>query len=403
MRAVCFDPEGVTRECGRVAYGKVEPDRRGAAETPCPREAQMGASEKLMARVDTLSQGAAFSAYEQVRERVLLMKDRERAGLSSVSRPSDYWREELANFEYMLDASPLIIDKLRHHCYHITGLRVYDYRSNRDEARELFEEKLGALIKVGGADLLVPEAPDLGGFGFEIDRALYNLDTLKFYEALIALKNGAVLSDFLEGNERRVVWEIGAGWGGFAYQFKTLCPNVTYIVSDLPELFLFSAVYLMSAFPDATVRFLGDGSPGDSPDDWCEADFVFVPNTMLDAVSPERLDLVVNMVSFQEMTSQQVRNYVNRAYDLGSPYLYSLNRERSAYNRQLSGVRPIIQECFWPHEIPVLPVPYTQMLGEAGLSKSRGRKLARLLRRLVGEGKPDPGYKHTIGWRRVSA
>ncbi len=75
--------------------------------------------------------------------------------------PSAYWEEELANFEYMLDASPLIIDKLRHHTHHITGLRVYDYRTDRDRPRERSIEKLRALLAHGKQELLVPESAAL--------------------------------------------------------------------------------------------------------------------------------------------------------------------------------------------------------------------------------------------------
>ena len=34
---------------------------------------------------------------------------------------SDYWSEEINGFEYIFEASPSIINNLRHHCYHITG------------------------------------------------------------------------------------------------------------------------------------------------------------------------------------------------------------------------------------------------------------------------------------------
>ena len=59
--------------------------------------------------------------------------------------------------------------------------------------------------------------------------------------------------DEIRAPGRKLVWEIGAGWGGFAYQFKTLFPDVTYVIVDLPELFLFSATYLMTLFPEAKV------------------------------------------------------------------------------------------------------------------------------------------------------
>jgi hypothetical protein len=271
---------------------------------------------------------------------------------------------------------------------------VYDYRSHKDEAQRLFEEKLQALIAQDGLDLLVPEARILGGFGFEIEGALFNIDTLKFYEALLALQKGALLSEFRTTAERRVVWEIGAGWGGFAYQFKSLCPQVTYIITDFPELFLFSAVYLMTAFPHARVAFYGEGPAQGLPEDWQEADFVFIPNTCLDAVAPGRLDLTINMVSFQEMTTQQVEMYVQQAFNLGCPYLYSLNRDRSPYNTQLTSVRSIIDKHYWPREVTLLPVSYTKMVDK--VTKKVLEKKTKKQKE-----KSDLDYTHIIGWRRV--
>jgi hypothetical protein len=329
-------------------------------------------------RLDALRESAAFRNYERVRAQVLEMQAP--APAAAADRPSAYWQEELSNFEYMLDASPLVIEKLRHHTYHLTGLRVYDYRTDRGKAEDKFVEKLRALIALGHRDLLVPESRLLGGFGFEVDGELYNIDTLKFFEVLIALEKGAVLPEFRNNSERRLVWEIGAGWGGFPYQFKTLCPNVTYVISDFPELFLFSATYLMTAFPDAKVCFWGEAPAEQVFANWRDYDFIFVPNTALAQMAPERLDLTINMVSFQEMTSGQVAAYAGRAHALGCPLLYSLNRDKSAYNREIESVSEIVSRFYWPHEVDVLPVPYQKMLGDK---------------------RSAVDYKHIIGWRRV--
>jgi hypothetical protein len=257
---------------------------------------------------------------------------------------------------------------------------VYDYRTDRGKAESRFVEKLQALIALGHRDLLVPESRMLGGFGFEVDGELYNIDTLKFFEVLIALEKGAVLQEFRNNRERRLVWEIGAGWGGFPYQFKTVCPNVTYVISDFPELFLFSATYLMTAFPDARVGFWGERPAGQLLASWDEYDFIFVPNTALAQMTPPRLDLTINMVSFQEMTGEQVAAYVGRAFALECPFLYSLNRDKSAYNREIESVSEILARFYWPREIDVLPVPYQKMLGDK---------------------RSTVDYKHVIGWRRV--
>jgi hypothetical protein len=361
-------------------------------------------SDHLKRRIDVLRGSPAYENYLQAREHVLRMKDDAAHGADGVAEPSDYWQEELSGFEYMLDASPLIVEKLRHHCYHVTGIRVYDYRTHKDRGQEQMEQKLRALVDVGGSDLLVPESPLLGGFGFEIDGHLYNIDTLKFFEVLIALDKGAVLGEFRNSAERRVVLEIGAGWGGFAYQFKSLWPNTTYVIVDLPELFLFSATYLKTAFPDARIAF-AESAEEDLDERWLDADFIFVPNTRLEVVTPPRLDLTINMVSFQEMTTEQVDAYVRHAAEQKSAYLYSLNRERSLYNPALSGVHGIISRYFWPHEIDVLPVSYTKMLDKSKVSKAKTRVKSVVKEGIGQAGESDKtamDYKHVIGWPRMT-
>ena len=215
----------------------------------------ISASAALQERLARLRASDAFKNYEYARERVLEM--RARIAASPEHKPSAYWEEELSTFEYMLDASPLVIEKMRHHTHWITGIRAYEYRSQRKRANVRLREKVQALLALGLPDLFVSEWRGLGGYGFEHDGRFFNIDTTKFYEVLIALERGAVLPEFRNNSDRRLVWEIGAGWGGFPYQFKTVCPNVTYVISDFPELFLYSATYLMTAFPGAKVAFWG--------------------------------------------------------------------------------------------------------------------------------------------------
>jgi len=131
------------------------------------------------------------------------------------------------------------------------------------------------------------------------------------------------------------------------------------------------------------MRFYGDVPDEQLFDDWQQLDFVFVPHTAHDRVKPARVDLTINMVSFQEMTSAQVSAYVRRAFDLECPFLYSLNRDRSPHNRELSGVWEIVDRHYWSREYKVLPVNYQKMLNEE-------------------PGPPEREYKHVIGWRRVT-
>jgi hypothetical protein len=362
----------------------------------------MTVASELQSKIDALSTGPAYRNYLAVRERVLDMLDRGAA--RGTDPPSGYWREELAGFEYMLDASPLLVDKLRHHSYHLTGLKVYDYRTGQDEFERRLREKLAALLEIR-EELFVPEPAELGGFGFRYGDGLFNVDTLKFLEAMIALDKGAVLTPFREGRERHVAWEIGAGWGGLAYTFKTLCPNTSYVIVDLPQAFLFSAVYLMTVMPDARITFHGDGPLASLAS---ESDFLFVPHWALDELELPRLDLTLNMVSFQEMTTAQVEAYVDAAWRLGSQYLYSLNRDRSLYNTELSSVGELIERRFWPHEIPVLAISYELLPGTGRRAKLPGAadKLRSAGMKVKQKAARDPDarirrdYRHIVGWRR---
>lgn len=321
----------------------------------------------------------AWDAYGRVRSGVLRMKG---AGATGIAEPSAYWNEELSNIDYMADATPLIVRRLRQHAFWITGLRAYEYRTHNDERHGLFEGRLRALLERGGADLAVPEPESLGGFGYPIDGGLYNLDTLKFLEVLVGMRRSGIL-DQLSRTSRPVVVEIGGGWGGLAYQIKTLIPDATYVIVDLPEVFLFSAVYLGALFPDARHVFATgtDATPAG-------ADFVYVSNTNIDAIRTMSPDVMVNVASFQEMTTAQVDAYGAAGASARCHALYSLNRERSRHNTELTGITDVLTRYYDLHQVDVLDTDYTQAMKKP--SKARKPK--------TGGAPEDPLlYRHLAG------
>jgi hypothetical protein len=309
-----------------------------------------------LAQPSTALDEQAYAHYLGVRQEVARMKAA--ASGPGEGAPSAYWHDELAAIDYISEASPLIVRKLRHHAVHITGLRPYDYR-RFGERQGYFERRLEALIALaGGRELLVPEAEALGGFGYRIDGHLYNVDTIKFFEVLVGMQRGGVVESFARSVSRRMVWEIGGGWGGFAYQFRTLFPNTTYVIVDFAELFLFSATYLSTMFPGATVRFWREDQP--TFDRWEDADFIFIPHDRVEAMRQARPDLLVNLVSFHEMTSPQVDAYVTLAASIRCPTLYSLNRDRSVYNDEIEAVGHILSRHYDIREVRLLGSDYTK-------------------------------------------
>ena len=307
----------------------------------------------------TAVEQAAYENYLRARGEVLRMKAASE-GAAGEAAPSRYWAEELTNIDFMIEASPLIIRKLRHHAFHITNLRPYHYRGYADR-QAYFERRMRALVGLGGGtDLLVPEAEALGGFGYSIDGRLYNVDTLKFFEVFVGMRRAGLLDAFGPGAARRLVWEIGGGWGGFAYQFKTLFPNTTYVIVDFPELFLFSATYLSTIFPEATLRYWREDQP--VFDGWQGVDFIFIPADRADAMREAAPDLLVNLVSFQEMRSTQVEAYAGLAAAAACPALYSLNRDRSHYNDEIDSVSQILSHHYDLREVRLLGSDYTRAI-----------------------------------------
>jgi hypothetical protein len=348
-----------------------------------------GSREALAATLARLRSSDAYRNYELTRERVFDMKDRARAA-GPADGPSKYWTYELGNFDYMIDASPLVIDKLRHHCHHITGVRPYEmHRAAKQDHVESFRAKLEMLAPLGPRELLVPESPILGGFGYQVDVGMVNVDTMKFFEVALALEKAGVLAR-LRTVARPIVCEIGPGWGGYAYTFKRLFPDATIILADLPELFLFSATYLMTAFPSARAMFWGDADAADALGSSTPPDFLFVSDAEIAEVKPPRLDATINMVSFQEMRADQVRGYVNWAADRHSGVLYSLNRDRSPYNDELVSVRDIMRERFDVHDIEMLPMNYSKFIHPSKLD-------ARRLAKITEESRQGLDYRHAVG------
>lgn len=324
--------------------------------------------------VKEAGEDAAFQHYLHVRPHILAMMA---ANPQTSGSASAYWEEEMAGFDYMLDASPLLIRKIREHCYHITGIRSYEYRTHHAHAAPPFAAKLEALRKLDTANLFVPESPAMGGFGHRIENMLINIDTLKFYESLIAMNRAGLLDNVRQ--KRAAVLEIGAGWGGFAYQFKTLFPNSTYIIVDLPPTMLFSATYLSSQFPEAKLFIYGRDDVKLLTTHLLDYDFVFIPHYAFPNLAISPLDLGINMVSFQEMTTEQVSGYMRKLAALGCKALYSHNRDRSRHNAQLTSVSELFKNYYQTEEIKVLPVSYTNLNSKGKTAKKSKKKPKGLL------------------------
>ena len=306
---------------------------------------------------------------------------------------SDYWAEEVLGFEYIFEASPLIINNLRHHCYHITGEFPYPYRNHHNHNSNKFKSKLELLKSLTDTDLLIPEPKSLGGFGFDINGELINLDTLKFLESMIAIEKSGMKAS-LEKINNPIICEIGAGWGGFAYYYCSLFPKSKYLIVDLPQTLIFSYLYLTELFPNKKVNLFGYES--NSLED---CDFLLIPNTEFHNYH-NSIDAAINICSFQEMTSEQVSNYINKIFELDCKFIYSLNRNMNKNNPSLvKTLSDHISEKYQINEIDILKIPYSD-LNVNNLKKRKIDLIKGIIKFLIGRKNNtnvNHKYQHFLG------
>jgi putative sugar O-methyltransferase len=291
----------------------------------------------------------------------------------------EVWEQRLEALVPLLDAPPEQIARLRQHLDPLNlgqaGSRL-QARVN-DQARR--KRQIDLLTRYGGQDLLVPELPLLGGVGLPIDGKLYSEESLLYSRNLLAMRQAGILADIERADQRRIVWQVGAGWGSFAYHFKTLFPHVTYIISDLPEILLFSALYLMTVFSEARFELYDpkradEGFPSDSAGG--PLDFAFLPLNSLDALRPGQLDLTIDLGSFQELPPAVVRAHLRRAHELRTGYVYSYHDAYRSGAERWAESQTLINEYFWPHAAEPFPM---------------GRGVPSRLQR----------HRYLLGWRRL--
>jgi putative sugar O-methyltransferase len=321
----------------------------------------------------------AYDDYLSVRDAVRRMK--EWSGGAAVAY-TDGEQRTIDALVPLWDATPDAIARLRRSCEPLSRVRARDYVDRGSDLATRLKRELSMLRRQGAGALFVQESRVLGGFGFEKHGELYNEDTLTFLKALVALHDAAVLQPFGEKTrERRLVWEIGGGWGGFAAQFKTLFPDVTYLITGVPDVLLISAVYLKAVFPQARCRFFA-GPQADLFHEWEDADFVFAPERALPLLQLPRLDVTIDAMALVDASVDRVRAHVRRAFDLQCRYFYSLfppgrNDDRAIVSNALA-------ECYWPHPIP-----------------ARRERWAPAVMGAEPEPPPDTEEAHLVGWRRM--
>lgn len=307
-----------------------------------------------------------FSAYSNARNSLI-----PHISQSRLFGRSDYWSREVLSMDYLLDANPAILMRLREHCHWVTGVHPYQYSThhqNRPEKDNL-ATRLEQLRQRNHNLIVQPERENYGGFGFRIEEKLYNVDTLKYHEVLIGINERVTHKN--TGTLRAVI-EVGSGFGGLADVLVRSMSGLRMILVDLPEVLLLAGTFLGAWHKDSRIKFVKSVQDLETYD-LEDFDFLLVPNYLINDTVRFRfkIDMLLNTVSFQEMTSAEVHHYVEFAYRNQIDRIYSLNRDVSTYNSQLDSVREQISKRYRLEELEILETEYTSALKSPKKLKKR--------------------------------
>jgi hypothetical protein len=298
-------------------------------------------------------------------------------------------RLQLEALDPIWAATPDTLADMRQFGKAISGTLRADYRGMKAELmKQRLDRDLLRVIEKTDRGLWVDEPTVLGGFWFATQERRYNEDTLRYLRVLSLLQDAALLAEFRAPAPRRTVWEIGGGWGGFAYQFKTLFPNVTYLITGAPATLLLSGVYLSTLLPGARVRVYDPAHPEAFWDDWASVDIALAPESAVPALRPPSLDLTVDVMALEKMTAARIEAHVRRAHELGCRYFFTVCPSGEPDPELALPVRPAVEQWYWPHPISA-PLYVGKRLALGG-EKRAGRRGA--LERT-----------YLLGWRRLHA
>lgn len=116
-----------------------------------------------------------------------------------------------------------------------------------------------------------------------------------------------LLRAFLSDHPIRTILEIGAGNGNFPSILYHDWAPVRVVLIDLPETLAVSIPFLSSLFPETRIVMPHEIQRDEFPKDF---DFAFLTVDQLELLADDSVDLAINCHSFQEMTHEQIRVYI---------------------------------------------------------------------------------------------
>jgi hypothetical protein len=266
---------------------------------------------------------------------------------TSAGQYGGMWNDVNLCHRYVLSMSAADLRFIRLHTGLITGEYVYQFWQKYPPVDPVpYAESVGYTQVVADlpGQLRIGE-PRLQGLdvplGVEFEGQQVNKDIARYQATVANLHHSGLLEAVRAGSRRRLVMEIGSGYGGLAHHLRRHVGNACIVLVDLPMTLMFAGAYLAANNPGRSFYVFDEKTftPDFVAKELAGYDFALLPPhaiQQLDAAKAE-VFLAINMMSLQEMTQAQVRGWIDFLGRRVTGAFYCNNIDRHPGNVHFTG------------------------------------------------------------------
>jgi hypothetical protein len=129
---------------------------------------------------------------------------------------------------------------------------------------------------------------------------------------------------------KKIIAELGGGYGGLAYFINKKISNVTYIDFDLPENLALTSYYLLNSFPEKKVLLFGEEDLAIT--DITNYDIILMPNFEITKLPTSKIDVVFNSYSLAEMSKETIDLYISELTRASKEYFFHVNHNKISHS-----------------------------------------------------------------------
>ena len=275
------------------------------------------------------------------------------------SEKSSFWGDFTNLFTFALDFSEESLKNIRLHTPLFTGVPILNHAHQPYRFKsDLEKEKVPMIQQYNILTQHIPEryhcsepvtTPLIDIIGLHYMGRFITDDLIRYQRCINNLYMSGCF-DYLESVSRPIAVEVGGGYGSLAHQISKIIGDLSYIILDIPESLFWSAAYLINNNPQKSFYIYQkeDFHTIIDPERLKAIDFLFLPNYMVQSLKfINELNLLLNLLSFQEMTTEQVTEYAQIVGSTLKGFIYSENFKKHWLNTQLTSDVHEILSCYY--------------------------------------------------------